>query len=115
MARQCGTIKSIIDSKMDSYPSDCVDKFLNLSLSCCHENPEERPCMVDVVRELEIVLSLLPDSENAFPDSHDFSLKMASSSSSSKSYMARDGQHMTSPMLSGSNLISDVIPTIVPR
>ncbi|KAK4268380.1 hypothetical protein QN277_025047 [Acacia crassicarpa] len=116
-ARQCGTISSIMDSNMGVYPSDCVDKFLNLSLSCCHENPEQRPCMIDVVRELEIILSMLPDSETAFTDSaYDFSVNMASSSStSSKSYMARDGQNMSSPMLSGSNLVSDVIPTIVPR
>ena len=52
-ARQGGTISSIIDSNMGLYPSDCVDKFLNLSLSCCHENQEERPGMIDVVRELE--------------------------------------------------------------
>ncbi|KAI9107954.1 hypothetical protein K1719_020827 [Acacia pycnantha] len=116
-ARQCGTISSIIDSNMGLYPSDCVDKFLNLSLSCCHDNPEERPGMIDVVRELETILSMLPDSKTAFPDgAYDFSVKMASSSStSSKSYMARDDQSMSSPMLSGSNLVSDVSPTIVPR
>ncbi|XP_028776814.1 probable LRR receptor-like serine/threonine-protein kinase At1g06840 [Neltuma alba] len=116
-ARQCGTISSIIDSKIGSYPLDCAEKFLNLALSCCHEDPEERPSMADVVRELEIMLSMLPDSETAFPDSaSDFPIKMASSSStSSTSYMARDGQNITSPMLSGSNLVSDVIPTIAPR
>lgn len=119
VARQSGTVFSIIDSKMGSYPSDCVEKFLCLALSCCHESQEQRPCMLDVVRELEMILAMLPESETAFSDStatSDYSGKLASSSSASASYVAREDQpNVSSTVLSGSNLVSDVIPTIVPR
>ncbi|KAF7825395.1 putative LRR receptor-like serine/threonine-protein kinase [Senna tora] len=116
VARQSGLISSIIDSRMGSYPWDCVDKFLSLALSCCHDNQEQRPCMVDVVRELEMILAMLPQSEITFSDTttSDYSGKLASPSTSA-SYVAREDQHVSSTVLSGSNLVSDVIPTIVPR
>ncbi|MED6145691.1 hypothetical protein PIB30_027822 [Stylosanthes scabra] len=121
MARQSGTIDSIIDSNMGGYyPSDCVDKFLSLALSCCHDNPEQRPSMLDVVRELEDIMGMLPETETSFSISDitsDSSGKMAKSSSSasaSTSNVIREELHMSS-YVSGSDLVSGVVPTIVPR
>ncbi|XP_020203402.2 probable LRR receptor-like serine/threonine-protein kinase At1g06840 [Cajanus cajan] len=115
MALQSGTIYSIIDSKMGLYPSECLDKFLTLALSCCQDNPEQRPSMLDVVRELENIIAVLPETETLFSDvSLDSSGNMASSSSASGSHITREEQHMSS-YVSGSDLVSDVIPTIVPR
>lgn len=118
MARQSGIIYSIIDSRMGLYPSDCLDKFLNLALSCCQDNPEERPCMLDVVRELEDIIAMLPETETEtlFSDvSLDSSGNMAPSSSlASTSHVTREEQHMSS-YVSGSDLVSDVVPTIVAR
>ncbi|KAK7287013.1 hypothetical protein RJT34_22419 [Clitoria ternatea] len=68
VAHQSGMALSIIDCKMGYYPSDCVEKFLKLALSCCHDNPEERPSMVDVVRELENILEMLQEAETTFSD-----------------------------------------------
>ncbi|TKY65642.1 LRR receptor serine/threonine-protein kinase [Spatholobus suberectus] len=118
-ARQSGTIYSIIDSRMGLYPSDCLDKFLTLALSCCQDNPEERPSMLDVVRELEDIIATLPETETLFSDvSLDSSGNMAPSSSASASasgsHVTREEQHM-SLYVSGSDLVSDIIPTIVPR
>ncbi|XP_057754470.1 probable LRR receptor-like serine/threonine-protein kinase At1g06840 isoform X1 [Arachis stenosperma] len=117
VARQSDTIDSIIDSNMGGfYPSDCIDKFLSLALSCCQDNPEQRPSMLDVVRELEDIIGMLPETETSFSISDitsDSSGKMAQSSSSA-SNVTREEQH-TSSYVSGSDLVSGVVPTIVPR
>lgn len=62
MARKSGTPFSIIDSRMGSYPSVCTEKFVLLALSCCQDKPEDRPSMLEVVRELEEILRLMPDN-----------------------------------------------------
>ncbi|GAU45177.1 hypothetical protein TSUD_178700 [Trifolium subterraneum] len=106
---------------MGEYPPECLDKFLALALRCCEDHPEERPSMIDVVRELEDIIALLPETEISLSDvSLDNSGKMAPSSSSSSAATSgfittrKDQQHMSS-YVSGSDLVSDVIPTIVPR
>lgn len=99
---------------MGLYPSDCLDKFLTLALRCCQENPEDRPSMHDVVRELEDIVTILPEGETSFPDvTLDNSGEMAPSSSLG-SNAANEVQHQYL-YVSGSNLVSGVIPTIVPR
>lgn len=75
--------------------------------------------MLDVVRELEDIMAMLPETETSFSDvTLDNSGKMAPSSSSSPSTsgfnVTRKDQHMSEYVL-GSDLVSDVIPTIVPR
>ncbi|KAL0460379.1 UNVERIFIED_CONTAM: putative LRR receptor-like serine/threonine-protein kinase [Sesamum latifolium] len=52
-AYRSGMIFSIIDERMGSYPSECVEKFVNLALKCCQEETDARPSMAEVVRELE--------------------------------------------------------------
>lgn len=49
---------------MGPYPSECVEKFIALALKCCEDKPEDRPSMLDVVRELETIQSIL----NMMPD-----------------------------------------------
>ncbi|KAL2958255.1 hypothetical protein AAZX31_18G198100 [Glycine max] len=116
-ARQSGTIYSIIDSRMGLYPSDCLDKFLTLALRCCQDNPEERPSMLDVVRELEDIITMLPEPETLFSDVsllNSGNIAPPSSATTSTSNVTREEQHMSS-YVSGSDLVSDVIPTVVPR
>ncbi|CAN0876892.1 Probable LRR receptor-like serine/threonine-protein kinase At1g06840 [Linum grandiflorum] len=111
MAYQSGMIFSVIDGKMGSYPSDCVEKFLTLALKCCQDETDSRPSMAEVVRELETIWSFLPESETKTSESvttADTDSKMASASSSLKNpYVSSD--------VSGSNLVSGVVPTISPR
>lgn len=103
---------------MGFYPAECLDKFLALALSCCHDKPEERPSMIDVVRELEDIIALFPESETSFSDvTLDNSGKIAPSPSPSSSITisgSNKDQNMSS-YVSGSDLVSDVIPTIVAR
>lgn len=105
-------IFSVIDSKMGSYPSECVEKFVTLALKCCQEDTDERPSMAEVVRELENIWQMMPESDARTNDSViTDSGKMVSSPSSSSTtknpYVSSD--------ISGSDLVSGVIPTIAPR
>uniref|UniRef100_A0A5B7B140 non-specific serine/threonine protein kinase n=1 Tax=Davidia involucrata TaxID=16924 RepID=A0A5B7B140_DAVIN len=114
LAHKSGTMFSIIDSKMGSYPSECVERFVALALRCCHDRPEERPSMLDVVRELENILQMMPETilNLSEPTSKYFG-ESSLASSSSLAYASRDPY--ISSNVSGSDLISGVIPTIIPR
>ncbi|THU71313.1 hypothetical protein C4D60_Mb04t00100 [Musa balbisiana] len=60
-ACQCGLMFSIIDSRMNAYPSECMEKFISLALGCCHDETDVRPSMSEVVRELENILHMMPE------------------------------------------------------
>lgn len=63
LAYQSGLIFSIIDSRMGPYPSECMEKFVSLALRCCRNETEARPSMSEVVRELENICLMIPDSD----------------------------------------------------
>ncbi|XP_030456083.1 probable LRR receptor-like serine/threonine-protein kinase At1g06840 isoform X2 [Syzygium oleosum] len=111
MAHQAGMIFSIIDNRMGSYPSECIERFIALALMCCHDNPEKRPSMLDVVRELESILKMTPDADAMLSETA--SIYSGKSLPSSSSYVSRDPYISSS--VSGSDLISGVVPTITPR
>ncbi|KAH7542848.1 hypothetical protein FEM48_Zijuj02G0118500 [Ziziphus jujuba var. spinosa] len=111
-AFQGGMIFSVIDNRMGSYPSDCVEKFLTLALKCCQEETDARPSMADVVRELESFWAKMPEAEtksvdSVMSDSGKLATPPFSSSEMKHPYISSD--------VSGSNLDSEIIPTIVPR
>ncbi|XP_062171192.1 probable LRR receptor-like serine/threonine-protein kinase At1g06840 [Alnus glutinosa] len=112
IAYQSGMIFGVIDGRMGSYPSDCVVKFLSLALKCCQDETDARPSMAEVVRELENIWVMMPESDirKADPMVTDVAKDMTPPSSSSNvknPFVSMD--------LSGSNLDSGVIPTITPR
>ncbi|KAF7816252.1 putative LRR receptor-like serine/threonine-protein kinase [Senna tora] len=114
VAYQSGTVHSVVDTSMGSYPSECVERFLKLALMCCQDETDARPTMAEVVRELENICSMMPQSNAKIPE--DISIdsgKIFSSSSSSSAI------HTPFPFISeevsGSNLDSEVSPTIKPR
>ncbi|TYI39511.1 hypothetical protein ES332_A02G103700v1 [Gossypium tomentosum] len=111
MAHQSGMMMSIIDGRMGCYPSECIERFAGLALSCCHNKPEKRPSMLDVVKQLEYILTMIPETESVSSDSvssYPNSGKLLSPASSSASYVSTLN-------VSGSDLISGVIPSIKPR
>ena len=112
MAYQSGKLFSIIDSRMGSYPSDCVERFSTLALSCCHEDTLKRPSMLDVVRELENIVAMLSVTETYLSDiaSHYDSLV-----ESSTSHMMGKDQQLLSSSASETGLVSGESPTIIPR
>ncbi|KAL2509784.1 putative LRR receptor-like serine/threonine-protein kinase [Forsythia ovata] len=110
MTQKSGTLFSIIDSRMGSYPSECMEKFVPLALSCCQDKPEERPSMLEVVRELENILRLVPDAAEI--DSSDFKSKYFSESmpsSSTRTKTASDDLNVSGGYLSSLTL------TVTPR
>ncbi|KAF5930671.1 hypothetical protein HYC85_031544 [Camellia sinensis] len=108
VAYRSGMIFSVIDEKMGSYPSDCVERFVNLALKCCQDETDNRPSMSEVVRELESIWLMMPESDTK----------------TSESLIANPGKDVTPPSsasdlknhapyvsgdISGSDLISGVV------
>ncbi|KAJ6969213.1 probable LRR receptor-like serine/threonine-protein kinase At1g06840 isoform X1 [Populus alba] len=119
IAWESGKMFSIIDSRMGSYPSKCIERFVALALWCCHDEQDKRPSMLEVVRELENILRILPEKETTEIDSAStYSRKTTptfsgTSASSSSFWTNRDISNSSS--LLGSDLSSGVIPIIPPR
>ncbi|XVF65976.1 hypothetical protein PTKIN_Ptkin09bG0293900 [Pterospermum kingtungense] len=114
-ACQSGLMFSIVDRSMGSYSSECIKKFMALALKCCEDDPNERPTMLEVVRELENLCSMLLESE-MIPTESDASNSGVLGDSSLPLYST--GRNSHSPMstdITGSELVSGVIPTIRPR
>ncbi|XP_030942318.1 probable LRR receptor-like serine/threonine-protein kinase At1g06840 [Quercus lobata] len=112
VAYQSGMIFSIIDDRMGSYPSKCVVKFLTLALKCCEDETDARPSMAEVVHELENIWLLMPDSDikttNPMLSGSEKAMTSPSSSSNVKNpFVSSD--------VSGSDLVSGVVSSIMPR
>nr|GEU65775.1 probable LRR receptor-like serine/threonine-protein kinase At1g06840 isoform X2 [Tanacetum cinerariifolium] len=105
LANQAGIMFSIIDNRMGSYPSECLEKFVSLALWCCNDKPEKRPSMLDVVRELEHILEKMPETGPDFsePESRSF----VESSSTSSVYSSSNVQR--SDLSSGGNPIVEAV------
>ncbi|XP_065847821.1 probable LRR receptor-like serine/threonine-protein kinase At1g06840 isoform X2 [Euphorbia lathyris] len=110
---QSGMIFSVIDGRMGSYPSDSVEKFLNLALKCCHDEMDMRPSMTDVVRELETIWAMMPESDAKTLDTMSISSGKTETPPSSSSMVMK--HPYVSSDVSGSDLVSGVVPTVTPR
>ncbi|KAI9118059.1 hypothetical protein K1719_010391 [Acacia pycnantha] len=114
VAYQSGEVFSVVDGRMGPYPSEHIGKFLDLALKCCKDEPDARPKMAEVARELENMWSMMPESNAWIPEyiSGD-SGKLFSSSTPSSSSVGKTP--LISGDMSGSELVSGVEPTIRPR
>lgn len=112
LAYRSGMMFNVIDDRMGSYPSECVEKFINLALKCCQEETEARPSMAEVVREVENIWVMMPESEPVIRDSLVTDSEKDSSTPSSTSAMKYP---FVSADVSGSDLVSGVVPSINPR
>jgi len=85
-ACQSGKVSEIIDSRMGLYPPECVRRFLSLATKCCQDETDDRPSMWEIVRELEIILRMMPEKdlvllETSETDSTDISKSLSASAS----------------------------------
>ncbi|XP_061943557.1 probable LRR receptor-like serine/threonine-protein kinase At1g06840 [Populus nigra] len=112
IAYQSGMIFSIIDERMGSYPSDCIDKFLTLAMKCCNEETDARPSMADVVRELEGIWHMMSESDTTTTDTISTDNRKEMTPPSSSSMIMNP---CVSSEVSGSDLVSGAVPTITPR
>nr|GMD11532.1 probable LRR receptor-like serine/threonine-protein kinase At1g06840 isoform X1 [Ipomoea batatas] len=113
VAYSSGMIFSVIDERMGSYPSECVEKFITLALKCCQDDTDSRPSMAEVVRELEAIWLMMPESDTRIRDSSSVTDSIKDVSSSSASAPMKNPYISTD--VSGSDLVSGVVPTITPR
>jgi len=99
---------------MGVYPSECVERFIELAVRCCKDKPDARPAMLEVVRELENIMQMVPESmtmsDTTSVRSH------GSSTSSSTSFMSSIPKYARmSSDVSGSDLTSTILPNANPR
>ncbi|KAK1265328.1 putative LRR receptor-like serine/threonine-protein kinase [Acorus gramineus] len=120
--RQSGMLSSIVDSRMGDYPSDCLEKFADLALKCCQHESEARPSITEVVRELEMIMHMISESDVTPSDTNtSFSsggVTPVSSSSMPTGSASMISSSITSTITStnGSDPLSGgVSSTIVPR
>ncbi|XP_072958664.1 probable LRR receptor-like serine/threonine-protein kinase At1g06840 [Typha angustifolia] len=116
MAHQSGMMFSVIDNRMGSYPSECIEKFISLALRCCQDETDARPSMMEVVRELEIIWRMTPEADATPSESMATDSSKSATPPSSSSMVGMDaGNPFVSSDVSGSNLLSGVMPSITPR
>ncbi|KAH7554648.1 hypothetical protein JRO89_XS12G0252800 [Xanthoceras sorbifolium] len=116
-ACRSGLMFSIIDKSMGPYSSECLKRFMTLAVKCCEDDREARPSMLEVVRELENISSLLPPEADTIPTESDVSAssEMSGIIASSTPYSRRSLYASDGLLEVGSELVSGVIPTIKPR
>lgn len=112
VAYQSGMVFSVIDNRMGSYPSECIEKFVALALRCCQEETERRPAMSEVVRELESIWRMTPESDSVPSESMvTDSVKKSTPTSTSM----ETNTYVSTTDVSGSDLLSGTMPAISPR
>nr|XP_048319450.1 probable LRR receptor-like serine/threonine-protein kinase At1g06840 [Ziziphus jujuba var. spinosa] len=121
-ACQSGEMLSIVDKNMGPYDPECLKKFMELALKCSQEVTSARPSMLEVVRELENITSMLPESDSSIPSEIDGSSSSGIPSGYQPTplyYSEGNGMNTNNNLFSnvytGSDLVSGVIPTIKPR
>ncbi|RDX76521.1 putative LRR receptor-like serine/threonine-protein kinase, partial [Mucuna pruriens] len=115
VAYQSGGISSVVDKRIESYPSEYVEKFLTLALKCCKDEPDERPKMLEVARELEYICSMLPESDTKGAEYVTIASDSSGAIFSSQPSSSTINTPFISGDVSGSDLASGSIPTIKPR
>ncbi|KAJ0088593.1 hypothetical protein Patl1_31590 [Pistacia atlantica] len=113
-ACQSGMMYFVIDNGMGPYSSECLRRFMALALKCCEDETKRRPSMLEVVRELEKLSSMLPESETIPTDSY-ISASGSSGIPTSSLYSERNSYVSGGFPEGGSDLVSGVVPTIRPR
>ncbi|KAJ4834381.1 hypothetical protein Tsubulata_007321 [Turnera subulata] len=115
MSYQSGMIFSVIDGRMGSYPSDCVEKLLTMALKCCQDETEARPPMAEVVRELERIWGMMPECDTRTTTESSSSTDLGKTMTPPSSSSVMKHHPYASTDVSGSDLVSGVVPTINPR
>ncbi|KAJ0088592.1 hypothetical protein Patl1_31593 [Pistacia atlantica] len=107
---QSGMLYFVIDNGMGPYSSECLRRFMALALKCCEDETKRRPSMLEVVRELEKLSSMLPESETIPTDS--YILASGSSGIPTSSLYSERNSYVSGGFLSEGDLVSGVVPTI---
>ncbi|XP_057821766.2 probable LRR receptor-like serine/threonine-protein kinase At1g06840 isoform X2 [Cryptomeria japonica] len=112
MAYQSGMMISLIDLKMGSYPSESLEPFATLALSCCKDETDARPSMAEVVHQLEQIFKITPGVDTTPIQSSEMDALMHQKQSMVQ--MTSQNPYLSSNVM-GSELLSGTIPDIAPR
>ncbi|KAK9674205.1 hypothetical protein RND81_12G218100 [Saponaria officinalis] len=107
-AYQSGIVMSLMDESMGPYQTDTIIRFVKLALRCCHDETNARPSMMEIVRELEDMSDFVTDSDSGMTGSS------RGGADSSVGFTSMKNPYMSSD-ISGSDLVSGVLPNISPR
>ncbi|CAE6201540.1 unnamed protein product [Arabidopsis arenosa] len=111
-ACEAGMMMSVIDRSMGQYSEECVKRFMELAIRCCQDNPEARPRMLEIVRELENIYGMIPKEEKPYSSP---SVQSSASGMSGFAATSARGSYTTFSEFTGNQLVSGVIPSIAPR
>jgi hypothetical protein len=114
-AHNAGKILSFVDPRMGSYNGDAIEALFRLGIACCRDRTDDRPSMVDVVRELENIWRSSPYS---MPVTSSVNFTDSPSTSDSAHYTGQDTSSMTSLDIEKSNvteLVSHTVALVRPR
>lgn len=111
-ACEAGMMMSVIDGSMGQYSEECVKRFMELAIRCCQDNPEARPRMLEIVRELENIYEMIPKEEKPYSSP---SVQSSASGMSGFAAASARGSYTTFSEFTGNQLVSGVIPSIAPR
>ncbi|XP_057821775.1 probable LRR receptor-like serine/threonine-protein kinase At1g06840 [Cryptomeria japonica] len=112
MAYESGMMLSMIDQRMGSYPSESLEPFAKLALSCCNDETDARPSMAEVVHKLDKILQFTPGLDTTFMQPG----KMDALAEKGPYIVEMTSQNpYVSSDIPGSELVSGTIPDITPR
>jgi hypothetical protein len=103
----------MIDKRMGSYTSECLETFARLALRCCADETDARPSIAEVVHELEKIFQLMPTEEDH--DTPFMQNLMDPMDMQKKQSNIFSENPFVSADISGSDLLSGNIPGIAPR
>ncbi|KAL1197155.1 putative LRR receptor-like serine/threonine-protein kinase [Cardamine amara subsp. amara] len=111
-ACEAGMMFSVIDGSMGPYTEECVKRFMELAIRCCQDNPEARPVMLQIVRELENLYGMLSKEEKPYSSP---SVQSSASGMSGFPGASPRGTYTSYSDFTANELVSGVIPSIAPR
>ncbi|EOA18978.1 hypothetical protein CARUB_v10007617mg [Capsella rubella] len=111
-ACEAGMMMSVIDGSMGQYSEECVKRFMELAIKCCQDNPDARPTMLEIVRELENLYGMLPKEDKPYSSP---SVQSYASGTSGFAAFSPRGSYNNFSDFTGNQLVSGVIPSIAPR
>jgi len=115
MAYQSGMMLSMIDPRMGSYPSECLEPFASLALSCCRDETDARPSVVQVVHDLEKIIKLMPaGTYRTTPSMQSVDSMDMEEKHISFAEITTQNPYVSSDIL-GSDLLSGTVSGIAPR
>jgi hypothetical protein len=93
---------------MGLCPPDCISRFLLLATKCCQDETDDRPSMSEIVRELEVIMRMMPEVdfvllETTDTDSTDMTKSLSTASATGASFVSQTSGSLnaSSGVLSG--------------